>query len=92
MSRDRNLLFGLLAVQLKQVTTDALVQAAKQWATESRRDLADILERAGALTAKSRAFVEQVVDGIVDGHGGDSTLTLNAFGGEEQVYVTYQGP
>ena len=91
MSRDRNLLFGILALQLKQVTTEALVQAAKQWATDPSCDIADILQEAGTLTSNSRTFVDEVVNRLIEGHGDDSTLTLNAFGGEEQVYVTYQG-
>ena len=91
MSRDRNLLFGILALQLKQVTTEALVQAAKQWATDPSCDIADILQEAGTLTSNSRTFVDEVVNRLIEGHGDDSTLTLNAFGVEEQVYVTYQG-
>jgi len=34
MDRDRNLLFGVLAVQLKKVTPSQIMDAAGAWATD----------------------------------------------------------
>ena len=91
MGRDRNLLFGILALQLKQVSSDALMVAARMWTEDPSRDLKDYLVKTQALTLDACCFVEEVVKRVIESQGGNTTLALEAFGGEDQVYLTYQG-
>ena len=46
---DRNLLFGILALQMDFITRDALVAAMNAWVLQKHRSLADLLEERGAL-------------------------------------------
>lgn len=41
--RDRNLLFGVFAVQLKKVSSSQIMAAAGAWATDPSKDLPDRL-------------------------------------------------
>ena len=91
MNRDRNLLFGVLAVQLKKVTASQLVDAAAAWAADQSRDLGSRLVEGGALSDEDRKFIDDVVDRAIKDHGGDAAATLSSFGGEEQVYHSFRG-
>ena len=91
MDRDRNLLFGVLAVQLKKITPGQLVEAAGAWATDPSKDLAQRLVEAGMLSGKDRDLLSSFVEDAVKAHGGDTGKTLAAFGGEEQVHQSFRG-
>ena len=54
-SADRNLLFGILAVQLDFVTRDALIAAMNAWVLDKAKPLGDILRDQGHLTAERAA-------------------------------------
>ena len=51
MNKDRNLLFGVIAVQLKLLTPQRLVEAAGSWATHQEINLSDILVEENIITA-----------------------------------------
>jgi WD40 repeat protein/serine/threonine protein kinase len=91
MDRDRNLLFGVLGVQLRKVTPAQLVDAAGAWATDPSRDLGSRLVEAGVLTERDRQLIDRFVEDAVEAYGGNPAATLVALGGEEQVYETFQG-
>ena len=91
MDRDRNLLFGIFAVQLKKVTPTQLMEAAAAWAVEPSRDLSSRLVEAGALSESDRELISGLVDQAVQAHDGNATATLQTFGGEEEVYRSYRG-
>jgi hypothetical protein len=55
---DRNLLFGVLAVQLKQITPSQLVEAAALWATDPDHSLGERLIQAGALSLVDRDLID----------------------------------
>lgn len=88
MDRDRNLLFGLLAVQLKGLPAAQMVETAAAWATDPKVPLAQRLVDKGLLTEKDREMIEGLVEEAVRAHGGDAAATLSAFGGDEQVRKT----
>lgn len=52
MDRDRNLLFGILAVQLGKVSPHELVRAGGAWAADPAKDLAGLLVEMGAMAEK----------------------------------------
>src|SRR5262249_43477830 len=55
---DRNLLFGILALQLDFISRDALVTAMNAWVLEKAKALGQILIEQGALTAERHALLE----------------------------------
>ncbi|GMV99942.1 MAG: hypothetical protein AMXMBFR84_10810 [Candidatus Hydrogenedentota bacterium] len=91
MNRDRNLLFGILAVQMGKVTPSQLVEAAGAWAADPSQNLASRLMSSGVLKEKDRALLDAFVEEAVKAHEGDSGKTLAAFGGQQQVNATFHG-
>ena len=91
MDRDRNLLFGVLAVQLKHVSPTQLVEAAALWATDPSRGLPSRLTEAGALSKRECDLIQRLVDDSVEAYDGDAKATLAKFGGEEIVQQSFRG-
>jgi len=91
MDRDRNLLFGVLAVQLRRVSPDQLVDAAAAWAADFESDLGSRLVEAGVLSSSDQELIGRLVEGAIAGHQGDAAATLEAFGGEAEVTQSFGG-
>jgi eukaryotic-like serine/threonine-protein kinase len=79
-SADRNLLFGILALQMDFVSRDALITAMNAWVLAKRRPLGEILVEQRALTAAHRDLLEPLVEAHVRGHGNDPAQSLAALG------------
>jgi serine/threonine-protein kinase len=75
---DRNLLFGILALQMDFVTKDALVAAMHAWVLAKGRPLGDLLADQGALTPEHRTLLEALVRAHLAQHGGDPQKSLAA--------------
>jgi WD40 repeat protein/serine/threonine protein kinase len=75
---DRNLLFGILALQMDLVTRDQLVVAMNAWVLRKAEPLAQVLVDQGALAAGERALLEPMVALHVKRHGGDPERSLAA--------------
>jgi tetratricopeptide (TPR) repeat protein/serine/threonine protein kinase len=75
---DRNLLFGILALQMDFITRDALVQAMHAWVLDKAKPLSQILVEQGALNAARRAMLEPLVQEHIQQHGGDAEKSLAA--------------
>jgi serine/threonine protein kinase len=75
---DRNLLFGILALQMDFITRDALIEAMNAWAVDKTKPLGQILEERGALPMSRRSMLEPLVDEHVRAHGGDPARSLAA--------------
>jgi hypothetical protein len=73
---DRNLLFGILALQMDFVTRDALVKAMNAWVLDKHKPLGQILVEQGALREDTRAALEVVVGKHLELHGGDPQHSL----------------
>jgi eukaryotic-like serine/threonine-protein kinase len=73
---DRNLLFGILALQMDFITRDGLVAAMNAWLLEKHRPLADLLEESGSLKPAARALLEPLVRHHIEEHGGDAAKSL----------------
>jgi serine/threonine protein kinase len=91
MDRDRNLLFGVLAVQLRKVTPTQLVDIAGAWAMDPSRCLGDRLLEAKIVSAEDKVLLDGLVDQAINTFGGDASKTLQAFGGEEEIERSFQG-
>ncbi len=75
---DRNLLFGILALQMDSITRDDLVTSMNAWVLEKHRPLGEILVERNALDAADRALLDPMVDRHVARHGGDANRSLAA--------------
>src|SRR6516165_5679356 len=75
---DRNLLLGILALQMDFISRDDLIAALHQWTLEKSRSLSDILASRGALDRADRNVLDQMVDRHIAKHGGDPRQSLSA--------------
>ncbi|WP_435009220.1 protein kinase domain-containing protein [Tundrisphaera lichenicola] len=82
---DRNLLFGILALQMDFITRDGLVEAMNAWILRKQSPLGEILAERGDLASQHRAVLELMVDAYVDRHGGGADRGLAALSSVEGV-------
>jgi serine/threonine-protein kinase len=75
---DRNLLFGVLALQMDFVGRDALLRAMNAWVLEKSRPLGALLREQGALSAEHHALLEALVQAHLKAHGDDPQRSLAA--------------
>jgi serine/threonine-protein kinase len=78
MDHDRNLLFGVLALQADLIDTAQFAEACSAWAARKDVPLADLLAERGWLTAEERANVEFLVARKLRRHQGDAGASLAA--------------
>ncbi|HZW29199.1 MAG TPA: serine/threonine-protein kinase, partial [Isosphaeraceae bacterium] len=76
---DRNLLFGILALQMNLISRDELLAATNEWITSSRRSLGEILKARRALGEEECSLLEGAVARHVELHGGDIGGSLAGF-------------
>src|SRR5262245_44681913 len=77
-SADRNLLFGILALQMDFISRDALIQGMHAWVLDKHKPLGQILQERGALRAGTRAALDLVVQEHLEQHGNDPQRSLAA--------------
>ena len=75
---DRNLLFGMLALQMDFISRSALIEAMQAWLLDKSRSLGEILVERGALIAANRSLLEPLVEAHIKQHGGDARRSLAA--------------
>jgi hypothetical protein len=78
LAADRDLLFGLLALQNGMIDQAKLVAAFHAWTLNKARPLAEHLVVRGDLDADQRAVVEALVALHIKKHGGDAAMSLAA--------------
>src|SRR3954468_10363049 len=78
---DRNLLFGILAVQMNFVARDALIAGMHAWVLERSKPLGRILVEQQALSLARHDLLEQLVDEHLAAHDGDAAKSLAATDG-----------
>jgi hypothetical protein len=76
MDTDRNLLFGVLALQADFLDPDQFAEACSAWAARKGAALADLLVECGWLTAEDRAHVDYLVRRKLKKHDGDARACL----------------
>jgi serine/threonine protein kinase/tetratricopeptide (TPR) repeat protein len=79
-SSDRNLLYGILALQMDFVSRDALVRGMHAWVLEKTKSLGNILLQQAALAADAHALLEALVQKHLALHGNDPQKSLEAIG------------
>ena len=78
MDADRNLLFGVLALQMDFISREALVAAVTEWTRDRSRPLDQILVSQGGLSEPRRALLESLVSEHLRAHGDDPGQSLAA--------------
>jgi serine/threonine protein kinase len=85
MNSDRNLLFGILALQMDFISRDALIAAMHAWMLDKAKPLSQILQERGVLPAEARAILEALVAKHLELHGGDAEKSLAAVAAPKAV-------
>src|SRR4051812_24132369 len=75
---DRNLLFGILALQMDFIARDALIRAMHAWVLDKATPLGAILLQHGALRTDAHALLEALVQKHLELHGNDPQQSLAA--------------
>ncbi len=78
MSTDRNLLFGVLALQADLLDRDQFAEACAAWAARKDGALADLLVERGWLSDEDRSHVEYLLERKVQKHAGNTRASLAA--------------
>src|SRR5947209_20273751 len=78
LAADRNLLSGILALQMDFVSRDALIAAMNAWVLDKARPLGQVLLAQGALRADAHALLEALVQKHLELHGNDPAQSLAA--------------
>ena len=91
MNRDRDLLFGILAVQLQRVTREQSAAAGALWVADPSRSLGDYLVESHALSEADRHVVDNALENTIEASGGDASKALESVGGEKQIHESFMG-
>jgi len=83
---DRNLLFGILAVQMDFVSRDQLLAAMHAWVLDKGKPLGDILRAHGALSEEHLGLLEALVRAHLQTHDNDTRQSLAAVGAAGEVW------
>jgi hypothetical protein len=67
-SSDRNLLFGILALQMDFISRDALIAAMGAWVLDKAKPLGQILVEQGHLKPQHLALLEPLVQAHIEAH------------------------
>lgn len=87
-SADRNLLFGVLAVQLDFVSRDDLIAATSRWILDKETPLSDIFVEQGMLSHEESRLIDGVVRKHLQRNGGDPRQSLQSLEAFEAVRST----
>ncbi|MEQ9379769.1 MAG: serine/threonine-protein kinase [Pirellulales bacterium] len=78
MTHDRNMLFGILALQMDFIDRDQLVAAMNAWVLDKKKPLAEVLQEQQALADDERQLLDALVDKHLAKHGGDAEKSLRS--------------
>jgi serine/threonine protein kinase len=82
---DRNLLFGILALQMDFISRDALIAAMGAWVLDKAKPLGQILAEQGHLNPQHLALLEQLVQAHIEAHHNDPQQSLAALSSVSSV-------
>src|ERR1051325_591966 len=82
---DRNLLFGILAMQMDFITREQLSAAMEAWVFDKAKSLGEILQAQQALAEDNRALLEALVRKHLAQHGNDAEKSLAAISSASEV-------
>jgi len=87
-SANRNLLFGVLAVQLDFVSRDDLIAATNRWVLDKQQPLGAVFIEQGILSTEESQLIENVVQKHLDRNNNDPQQSLQSIQAIESVRET----
>ena len=78
MDTDRNLLFGVIALQTDLIDSQQFIDACAIWTNRKNVSLANLLMERGWISEEDRSHVEFLLEKKIAKHGGDSHKSLAA--------------
>lgn len=75
---DRNLLFGILALQVDFITREQLIECMHAWVMEKTRAIAEVFEDKGYISNQRRAVLETLLEEHLQQHANDPQQSLAA--------------
>ena len=75
---DRNLLFGILALQMDFITRDGLVDGMQAWTLAKTQSLGEVLVDRELMPQSQRDVLEQLVEAHIAQHGDELSIQLNS--------------
>ncbi|MBI2920754.1 MAG: SUMF1/EgtB/PvdO family nonheme iron enzyme [Planctomycetes bacterium] len=91
MSRESDLLFGLLALQMNFVSKEQLLECAAVWMNDRSRDLGKLFLERGFLKDFQRAAVRAMVEAQLRSNGGDAERSLAGLASPKAVLESLLG-
>jgi len=91
MNSERELLFGVFAVQLGFASAQQVMAAAAAWTADKSKGVGERLVNDGAISADKRKMIDDMVAVAVKAHDGDPKRTLASMGGEQAVLKSLGG-
>jgi serine/threonine-protein kinase len=87
---DRNLLFGILAVQMDFISRDALIAAMHAWVLDKTKPLGEVLHGLGHLSPERLRLLDALVAEHLQAHHGDPQRSLAALASASSVHQSLQ--
>ena len=78
MSTDRNLLFGILALQMDFIRPDELIRAMSAWVLDKARPIGQILAEQGSLPSERQTMLDNLVKEHLHVHDDDARKSMGA--------------
>lgn len=75
---DRNLLFGILALQMDFISKDSLIGAMQTWVFDKSKQLGEVLVAQKVLRPERRSLLDALVEEHLRQHGNDAQKSLAA--------------
>src|SRR5262245_36225805 len=82
---DRNLLYGILALQMDFISRDQLIAAMQAWVLDKTRSLGQVLLGQGALGEEDHEALDRLVDRHLARHGQDLDSSLASLPNSEEL-------
>jgi PAS domain S-box-containing protein len=82
MHTDRNLLFGVMALNADLIDSAQFVEACSLWTARKNMPLGDLLIERGWIQPTDRAHIDYLVERKLDRHAGDASATLASVSGD----------
>ena len=86
---DRNLLFGVLAVQLDFISRDDLIAATSRWALDQQQALSITLVKQGMISNEESQLIDRLVEKHIERNGGDPRQSLQSIEAFEAIRSTF---
>jgi WD40 repeat protein len=91
LNAERELLFGVLAVQLGLADAGKVMEAAAAWAAKRDRGIGARLVAEEAISQSRCDMIARMVEDAIEANDGDAKKTLADFGGHQSVLSSFGG-